>query len=88
MIEKVLLLIKDEFIKNSIDITLNSEQNFKLYGIENEFKHLIINIINNSKDAFIENNIENRKIYINTFSNEKYKIIEIIDNAGGIPTYL
>ncbi len=85
MIDKVLLLIKDEFIKNTIEIEVNETQNFILNGIENEFKHLIINIINNSKDAFNENDTKNRKITINILNDEKYQSIEIIDNAGGIP---
>ncbi len=49
MIEKVLLLTQDEFIKNTIEIIVNVKEDFMLYGIENEFKHLIINIINNAK---------------------------------------
>ncbi|MFA6191671.1 MAG: HAMP domain-containing sensor histidine kinase [Sulfurimonas sp.] len=85
MINKVLLLIKDEFIKNTIEIEVNETQNFILNGIENEFKHLIINIINNSKDAFNEHDTKNRKIIINILNDEKYQSIEIIDNAGGIP---
>ena len=86
MIDKVLLLVKDEFMKNSIQITVNRTNNFTINGIENEFKHLIINIINNSKDAFIENDLKSRNITINLLSDENNKIIEIIDNAGGIPT--
>ncbi|MFA6137676.1 MAG: HAMP domain-containing sensor histidine kinase [Sulfurimonas sp.] len=85
MIDKVLLLIKDEFIKNTIEIEVNETQNFILNGIENEFKHLIINIINNSKDAFNEHDTKNRKIIINILNDEKYQSIEILDNAGGIP---
>ena len=85
MIEKVLFLVKDEFMKNQIEVTINNSNNFTITGIENEFKHLILNIINNSKDAFNDNNKENRQIQINILTNETYKSVEIIDNAGGIP---
>jgi len=85
MIQKVLLLVKDEFVKNSINITLESEENFFISGIENEFKHLILNIINNSKDAFIENNTQNREITIRILKIDEINSIEIVDNAGGIP---
>ncbi len=88
MIDKVLLLVKDEFIKNQITIDINDEQNFSLIGIENEFKHLILNIINNSKDAFNDNNTQDRKIQINILSDDTTKKIEIIDNAGGIPSHV
>ncbi len=88
MIDKVLLLVKDEFLKNLIVINIDDIQNFTLLGIENEFKHLILNIINNSKDAFNENNIKNRTIQINILNDEISKSIEIIDNAGGIPEHI
>ena len=85
MIDKVLFLVKDEFIKNNIEIIVNVKQDFTIKGIENEFKHLIINIINNAKDAFIENDVENRQIDINILEVDGVKKVEIIDNAGGIP---
>ena len=88
MINKVLLLVKDEFIKNNIEIIVNDVENFTINGMENEFKHLIINIINNAKDAFVENNIQNRTIYINILKVNDIKKIEIIDNAGGIPEHI
>jgi len=85
MIDKVLLLVKDEFLKNKIEVFINEEKGFKLVGIENEFKHLILNIINNAKDAFNDNDIKGRKVQINILNNDDTKSIEIIDNAGGIP---
>ena len=88
MIEKVLLLVKDEFVKNRIIITVNDNGNFNLDGVENEFKHLILNIINNSKDAFNDNNRDDRKILINILEDKTTKSIEIIDNAGGIPEHV
>jgi len=88
MIEKVLFLIKDEFIKNSIQISIHNKNNFTLLGIENEFKHLILNVLNNSKDAFNENEIKNRSIEITIIQDEISKKIEILDNAGGIPVHV
>lgn len=88
MIDKVLLLVNDEFVKNKIKIEIDKQVNFTLNGIENEFKHLILNIINNSKDAFNDNNIEKRIIYIRLKEDENSKSIEIHDNAGGIPEYV
>ena len=64
----------------SIHIDLKGE-NFILRGYKNEFKHVILNIINNAKDALLENNdIKNRKIEIALENNS----IFIRDNAGGI----
>ncbi|MCW9026933.1 MAG: hybrid sensor histidine kinase/response regulator, partial [Thiovulaceae bacterium] len=85
MINSALHLLKDELLKNTIEVSVNEKGKFKINGIENEMKHFILNIINNAKDAFNENNIKDRKIQINILRDENYNKIEIIDNAGGIP---
>lgn len=63
-IASVMVLVKDEFLNNNIQVDILSEQEILLYGNENEFKHLILNIINNAKDAFNDNNIKERYIKI------------------------
>jgi len=84
-LQSVLLLINDEFMKNHINIHIQSKNELLIYGIENEFKHLILNILNNAKDAFNERNVAQRDIYINFYKEDNHINIEIEDNAGGIP---
>ena len=81
-IESVLQLVDNELQKYAITVEFNKEKNFTLIGNENEFKHIFINLINNSKYAFLENNIHNRNISIKLFADQKK--IEYVDNAGGI----
>ena len=81
-IEKVLILLNDELQKYVLKIEINELTPYILKGNENEFKHIVINFINNSKEAFIEKKIKDKKIIINIDGNNK--IIEFIDNAGGI----
>jgi len=85
MVNKVLTLVKDEFMKNTIEIEVNSEETVRFNGVENELKHLLINLLNNAKDAFVQNNTKHRKIIINIYKDDMNKSIEVIDNAGGIP---
>ncbi len=85
MIEKVLFLVDNEIIKQNISIELNILNDFDIVGIENEFKHIILNIISNAKDAFLSHTQEKKVITINVDQNENERTIEIIDNAGGIP---
>lgn len=87
MINRVLVLIKDDFLNNKIKINVNEQKAFNIVGVENEFKHLILNLLNNSKDAFNDNEISfnKRVIDINIIGNTNAGIIEVIDNAGGIP---
>ncbi len=83
-IESVLILIQDEFKNERIIINLEGEDNIKIKAYFNEFKHVILNIINNAKDAFIQNQIKDRRIKISISSENNKAIISILDNAGGI----
>jgi len=86
VVNSVLFLTKDEFMKNRITVNVKGEKEIVLYGSKNEFKHLILNIINNAKDAFNDNGIqEKRMITIRLIDDESGRRIEIEDNAGGIP---
>ncbi len=82
----ILILVNDEFIQNDINVHIQSEKEVLIYGIENEFKHLILNIINNAKDAFNERVINKRDIYIDFSKDDKVIMLTIRDTAGGIPS--
>jgi signal transduction histidine kinase len=79
IIEKVLHLVNAQLKNNNIEIEVKGED-FKFIGFPNQFAQVILNIINNSKDAILENKIQNGKIEILL---ENQKII-IKDNGGGI----
>jgi len=87
-IDAVLLLVKDEFTKHGITVRQSGTETIMLFGIENEFKHLVLNIINNAKDAFIEREIDGREIMIRCKEEADEVVIEIVDNAGGIPAQI
>ncbi|MEA3373413.1 MAG: HAMP domain-containing sensor histidine kinase [Campylobacterota bacterium] len=84
----VQLLVKDEFLKNGITIHIESHDELIFNGIENEFKHVVLNIINNAKDAFNERKCDKRDIYVRFNKKEANIKVEIEDNAGGIPEHL
>lgn len=84
-LSSVLILVNDEFISNNINIHILSKKEILIHGIENEFKHLVLNIINNAKDAFNEREIQKRNIFISFKKENRNIIFEIADSAGGIP---
>ncbi|PNV82162.1 MAG: PAS domain-containing sensor histidine kinase [Sulfurimonas sp.] len=59
-------------------------EDIEVLGITNELTQVIINLINNSKDAFIHNSILLREITIVTKRENGFAVIEVHDNAGGI----
>jgi len=85
VINNVQTLMKDELISQNIHITLDIDQELKTYGNKNEFKHLFINLINNSIDAFNEHEILTREVSIRCTSIDEKIHIVVEDNAGGIP---
>ncbi len=85
LINSTLSLMEDTLISNSIEAEVIGEDNIKVSCMPNEFKHVFINLINNSKDAFIEKDIKKRKIIFEILKNDNKVIVTISDNAGGIP---
>lgn len=84
-IDKLITLVyyslKNDFI--SIDVKIVND--FYLHNNENKLIQALLNIINNSKDAFCEDETNlNRKITIVTDIENNEYTIKIFDNAGGI----
>jgi len=68
-------------LKNhNITLTITGEE-FRYTGLQSEYQQVILNLINNAKDALISNKVENPMINIELEKNR----ITIADNAGGIP---
>ncbi len=85
-IDEALIILKK--VVEDIDIKLNMPKEYRVIGVLNELSQVIVNLIQNTKDACILNNIENKTIFIGLYEeeilNKKYAKIEIKDNAGGI----
>ena len=65
----------------------NKNEELLIYGYENEFKQVLLNIINNAKNKIVDQNLpinEKRKIDINIKRDSSFNTIEIIDNAGAV----
>jgi len=67
----------------SLKQDLHCHDTFHTYP--NELKQVILNLLKNAEDALLEKGIENPWISIKTYTKEDYYILEISDNAGGIP---
>ncbi|MFW5891971.1 MAG: PAS domain-containing sensor histidine kinase [Bacteroidota bacterium] len=71
--------------KEGINLITELEENIELYGYANEFVQVILNIVNNAKDAVLERKIPKPTIRISAHTREKNIMITITDNGGGIP---
>ncbi len=84
-ISSVLNIMKMSLSSNNIKVNVIIKDNIKIYGLENEYAQVLVNIIANAKDAIVSNNILNGKIVIKLYKKNSKSILEIEDNAGGIP---
>ncbi len=84
LIQASVKILEHTFKAESIDIQIEEENLSTIYVHKNELIQVFINILNNSKDAFVEKNILNRKIEISFEQTDGYQTALIKDNAGGI----
>ncbi|HIP55802.1 MAG TPA: HAMP domain-containing histidine kinase [Arcobacter sp.] len=85
IIKETLLLLKDSMMKFNINFKVVGDDNLKVNIFPIEFKHILINIINNAKDEFVKKDIKNKSILFKYSKKEDFVQLDIIDNAGGIP---
>jgi YesN/AraC family two-component response regulator len=88
-IEKSIDIIGNSITSKGIEISKEFNNSLLIKGIDTELQQVIMNIINNAKDALLENQSKNPYIKITTeeiIEDEiKHVAIHTEDNAGGIP---
>ena len=85
MIDKALSIVSSQFVSKNIEIIKDIED-ISIVSFENELIQILLNILNNAKDALLKLENEKKLLFINTHIKKQEIIIEIIDNAGGIPS--
>lgn len=85
LVNETFILVKDSFDQEKINVNINLLTSLSsIYLHKNDFIQVILNLLNNAKDALILNDIKNPQITINISEIESFQIIEIQDNAKGI----
>lgn len=83
--KKALFLVSSKLKNREIDIVENIED-INLFGFDNELIQVIMNLINNARDALEESELEYKYIFVDIFKDkENNAVLKILDNAGGIP---
>jgi len=82
---KALGIVRASFESEGIEIidSVGSSKKIRLHV--NEIMQVVLNILKNSHDNFMEKGIKNPKIYISCEDIENGVLIKIKDNGGGIP---
>ncbi len=84
MFERTLKLTSSQFHNKGIEI-IKDIKDLTINTYENELIQVIINILNNARDAFMEKKMSKKYIFIEAYEKDESIVIIIKDSAGGIP---
>ncbi len=77
-------LLSNQFNKKHIIFNFNYKNSIPYFGYKNELEQVLLNILNNSLDAFLECDVSVKKISIQLYIVTNQIVLKIEDNAGGI----
>ncbi len=85
-VKDIISLVDIQLNNQGINIEINIEDgaNLEIFGLENEFRQALLNIVHNSLDALILKSSINKYINIDIIQNGDFVELMISDNAGGI----
>ncbi len=84
IVNRAIALSKDDTLTKQIEIKTDLSFGSKVNIYKNELLHIILNIIQNSKEAFKDSSGDIKLIKIIGYKKDDKIHIDIIDNAGGI----
>ncbi|TSA42013.1 MAG: PAS domain S-box protein [Betaproteobacteria bacterium] len=84
-IDQALKIIGASFQNHNIAITLPANPEILVIGYPNEFSQVLLNVLNNAKEAMRERNVHGGKIDILLDHDSENAYVTIRDNGGGIP---
>lgn len=85
IIQSIMDLLDAVFKNNNIVLDFECED-VTINGFQGEFSQVMLNILNNAKDALIERHISRPKISVQVQAQQGARVrIRVSDNAGGIP---
>lgn len=84
-VRKILDLVAADLHEQGIATVFDAEEGMSVTGYGNEFSHVLLNLLNNAKEALIDKDIAAPSIYIHMFREGNKKVMTVRDNAGGVP---
>jgi len=88
LVEEVSLFLENTLLAFNIRLEIDVEPSTEMSGYKNEFTQVLINLVNNAKDALVANKESDRWIGIRCRVANENMIMEIQDNAGGVPSHI
>ena len=84
-LDEALVMMQGTLQRHEINLHIECNNEIKIKGYLSEFSQVLINLLNNSKDAFNNKDVDNRVINLEIKKfDDIYAMITFVDNAGGI----
>jgi|GEM_PF-1089127 len=83
--DKVLDIIGYDLKHKNIAIDCEAGETLQLHGNPNAFAQVLLNLIANARDALIERDIPQPRIWLEARHEKGHNLVQVHDNAGGIP---
>ena len=84
-VTRAVALVEDSFRSQEIAIEITRKENPVINGYPNEFSQVLLNILLNSRDAFVSKEVPSPKVDITITEENDRAVVTVTDNAGGIP---
>ncbi|KJU86526.1 integral membrane sensor signal transduction histidine kinase [Candidatus Magnetobacterium bavaricum] len=85
VISETLAIVNTSLKFHNIAVTVTGNDDIYITGFPNEYSQVILNILTNAKDAILEQRLREGKITIDFYEDDQNTVVNITDNAGGIP---
>jgi PAS domain S-box-containing protein len=83
-IKETINIIKASYDNHFIQLDKDFDDSIYYFGSDNMLSQVILNLLSNSKDALVHNNINDKHVMISLSRKNDNISIEVIDNGGGI----
>ncbi|MBN1650820.1 MAG: PAS domain S-box protein [Bacteroidales bacterium] len=84
LIEKLIKFIGGTTKRNKIQVRFMYDEDFEAVGYPNMLSHVMLNLLNNSRDILVEREIKKPEIWIKLKKYEHSYCIRVLDNGKGI----
>lgn len=84
LLKSTLSIVNAALENQNIILEQSLEYDGSFYSYPNELKQVILNLIKNAEDIFVEKQTLNPYIKIKTYKTKEHIVLEVSDNGGGI----
>ncbi len=84
VVRKTIALIAESFAEQGISIDVETVADAQINGYPNEYVQMLLNILMNSRDAFLAQQTSAGRITVRSWAENGKSVVTIADNAGGI----